>query len=56
LVGDLGQRGRRATRQAPEGFYRITRNQMNPNSQFHLAFNLGYPIPTTERSGAPANS
>ena len=29
--------------QAPEGFYRVTQKQMNPNSQFHLAFNLGYP-------------
>src|SRR5258706_3828801 len=41
--GDLGPKRTQGDRQAPEGFYRITRNQMNPNSQFHLAFNLGYP-------------
>ena len=29
--------------QSPEGFYRVTQKQMNPGSQFHLAFNLGYP-------------
>ncbi|HEX5959515.1 MAG TPA: murein L,D-transpeptidase family protein, partial [Hyphomicrobiaceae bacterium] len=29
--------------QAPEGYYRVAREQMNPNSQFYLAFNLGYP-------------
>jgi murein L,D-transpeptidase YafK len=29
--------------QAPEGFYSITREQMNPDSKYHLAMNLGYP-------------
>jgi murein L,D-transpeptidase YafK len=29
--------------QAPEGFYTVTPAQMNPASQFHLSFNLGYP-------------
>jgi murein L,D-transpeptidase YafK len=29
--------------QAPEGFYTISREQMNPNSKYHLALNLGYP-------------
>ena len=41
--GDLGPKIRQGDKQAPEGFYRVARNQMNPNSQFHLAFNLGYP-------------
>jgi murein L,D-transpeptidase YafK len=41
--GDLGPKTSAGDRQAPEGFYRITRSQMNPSSQFHLAFNLGYP-------------
>ena len=41
--GDLGPKVKQGDRQAPEGFYRITREQMNPNSSFHLAFNLGYP-------------
>ena len=30
-------------RQAPEGFYTITPGQMNPNSNYYLAFNTGYP-------------
>ena len=30
-------------RQAPEGFYSITPAQMNPQSQFYLSFNTGYP-------------
>jgi len=29
--------------QSPEGFYSITSDQMNPNSQYHLSFNVGYP-------------
>ncbi len=29
--------------QSPEGFYRVTRAQMHPNSRHHLAFNIGYP-------------
>ena len=34
---------RPACNQAPEGFYRVAARQLNPNSRFHLAFNLGYP-------------
>lgn len=41
--GDLGPKTKRGDKQAPEGFYRVNRHQMNPNSNFHLAFNLGYP-------------
>ena len=41
--GKLGPKQREGDRQAPEGFYVIAPAQMNPNSQFHLAFNLGYP-------------
>lgn len=29
--------------QSPEGFYRITSAQMNPESNYHLSFNLGFP-------------
>ncbi len=28
---------------APEGFYFVKPNQLNPYSSFHLSFNLGYP-------------
>ena len=31
--GELGPKDRHGDRQAPEGFYTITREQMNPNSQ-----------------------
>jgi murein L,D-transpeptidase YafK len=41
--GDLGPKMRHGDRQAPEGFYVITREQMNPDSRYHLAMNLGYP-------------
>ena len=43
--GQLGPKLREGDRQSPEGFYTITREQMNPNSKYHLAFNLGYPNP-----------
>jgi murein L,D-transpeptidase YafK len=41
--GDLGPKVKQGDRQAPEGFYAVTREQMNPDSKFHLAMNLGYP-------------
>ena len=41
--GQLGPKKREGDRQVPEGFYSITPGQMNPNSQFYLAFNVGYP-------------
>lgn len=41
--GDLGPKVRQGDKQAPEGFYSVPRQQMNPNSQYHLAFNLGFP-------------
>ncbi len=41
--GDLGPKVKEGDRQAPEGFYNITPAQMNPESQFYLSFNMGYP-------------
>jgi murein L,D-transpeptidase YafK len=41
--GDLGPKKKEGYRQAPEGFYTITPAQMNPNSNYYLAFNTGYP-------------
>ncbi|GAB2186806.1 L,D-transpeptidase family protein [Roseibium sp. LAB1] len=41
--GKLGPKFKEGDRQAPEGFYEITPALMNPNSNYHLAFNLGYP-------------
>lgn len=47
--GQLGPKTREGDRQAPEGFYTVTADLMNPKSQFYLSFNLGYPN-TLERS------
>ncbi|MEM1370845.1 MAG: murein L,D-transpeptidase family protein [Pseudomonadota bacterium] len=41
--GALGPKLRQGDKQAPEGFYSVPKRQMNPNSKFHLAFNIGYP-------------
>ena len=41
--GDLGPKVKEGDRQAPEGFYTITPGQINPNSNYYLAFNTGYP-------------
>lgn len=41
--GKVGPKKALGDRQAPEGFYRVTEEQLNPNSKYHLAFNLGYP-------------
>ncbi len=41
--GKLGPKLKQGDKQAPEGFYKVSRGQMNPNSKFHLSFNLGYP-------------
>ncbi|KQZ96101.1 hypothetical protein ASD64_17845 [Mesorhizobium sp. Root157] len=41
--GKLGPKFTEGDRQAPEGFYTVRPAQMKPNSQYHLAFNMGYP-------------
>ena len=41
--GDLGPKLREGDGQAPEGFYQIDADQLNPWSEFHLSFNLGFP-------------
>lgn len=41
--GELGPKRQEGDRQAPEGFYSVSRHQMNPNSSYYLSFNLGYP-------------
>jgi len=41
--GSLGTKTREGDGQAPEGFYEITRRSMNPLSDYHLSFNIGYP-------------
>ncbi len=41
--GYLGPKLKEGDLQGPEGFYFVTKSRLNPNSKFHLAFNLGYP-------------
>ena len=41
--GDLGPKVYEGDRQAPEGFYSITPDLMNPNSNYYLAINTGFP-------------
>jgi len=41
--GVLGPKLKEGDRQAPEGFYTIRPAQMNPNSSYHLSFNIGFP-------------
>ena len=53
--GDLGPKIKEGDRQAPEGFYQITPGLMNPNSNYYLAFNLGFPNTydkSNDRTGA----
>lgn len=41
--GKLGPKMAEGDHQAPEGFYVIHPSAMNPNSAFHLSFDLGFP-------------
>jgi murein L,D-transpeptidase YafK len=41
--GELGPKKVQGDRQAPEGFYSITPGLMNPNSNYYLAINTGFP-------------
>jgi murein L,D-transpeptidase YafK len=41
--GQLGPKLREGDGQAPEGCYFVTPGRMNPNSRFHLSFDLGFP-------------
>jgi len=43
VSGTLGPKVKQGDYQAPEGFYSITRSQLNPNSSEHLSVNTGYP-------------
>jgi murein L,D-transpeptidase YafK len=41
--GVLGPKKKEGDYQSPEGFYKVTAAAMNPNSSYHLSFNLGFP-------------
>jgi murein L,D-transpeptidase YafK len=41
--GQLGPKKYEGDRQVPEGFYSLTPSQLNPNSSYYVAMNVGYP-------------
>lgn len=41
--GTIGPKRQEGDQQAPEGFYEVTPTNLNPRSNYHLAFNIGYP-------------
>lgn len=41
--GEQGPKLAEGDGQVPEGFYSVAKKNMKPESQFHLAFNIGYP-------------
>jgi murein L,D-transpeptidase YafK len=49
--GDLGPKFQEGDRQAPEGFYSITPDLMNPNSSSYLAINTGFPNAYDQANG-----
>ena len=54
--GQLGPKTREGDRQALEGFYTVTPDLMNPRSQFHLSFNLGYPNALERAQGSTGSA
>lgn len=54
--GTLGPKVTHGDKQAPEGFYTVTPGQLNPNSKFYLAFNLGYPNAFDRANGHTGDS
>lgn len=51
MSGRVGPKLKNGDYQAPEGFYQVTARQLNPNSQYHLAFNVGYPNAFDRQNG-----
>lgn len=43
MSGHPGPKLAEGDAQVPEGFYFVTPRAMNPNSSYHLSFNIGYP-------------
>ncbi len=49
--GRLGPKLREGDRQAPEGFYTVAAEQLNPNSRMYRSFSLGFPNAFDEAHG-----
>ena len=43
LSGELGPKIKEGDQQSPEGFYTVNEHQLNPNSHYHLSFDIGFP-------------
>jgi murein L,D-transpeptidase YafK len=41
--GRLGPKLRQGDKQSPEGFYTVSKGQLNPNSRWYRSFNVGFP-------------
>jgi len=53
--GKLGPKIAEGDRQAPEGFYDITSDQLNPQSSEYLSFNIGFPNALDRSLGRTGN-
>ena len=49
--GHLGPKLREADYQSPEGFYSVSAKQLRPNSNYHRAFNVGFPNALDKQNG-----
>ena len=49
--GRLGPKEKEADYQSPEGFYSVSARQLNPHSNYHRAFNVGYPNAYDRQNG-----
>ena len=50
--GQLGPKQKQGDRMTPEGFYSVTKRQLNPTSALHLSFDLGFPNAYDRAHGA----
>lgn len=53
--GKLGPKFKQGDKQSPEGFYKVANYQLNPNSKYHLSFNLGFPNAYDKAHGRTGN-
>ncbi|BBG61448.1 Uncharacterized protein conserved in bacteria [Providencia rustigianii] len=53
--GGLGPKKIEGDLKSPEGFYQITAEQLNPNSQFYRSINLGFPNDFDKAQGYTGN-
>lgn len=49
--GGLGPKKYQGDLKSPEGFYQVNRTQLNPNSRFYRAINLGFPNQYDQEQG-----